>query len=77
MRTLVCDLALTPETVKAVYGGAVRYVQARSRDGLHVRFPVRWLRPYVSHDGVHGAFALTLDADNKLQQVQRVPSNAR
>ena len=72
MRRLVCDLELPAETVLAVYGGAVRYVQARSREGLQVRFPVSLLRPYVTHDGVRGTFALTIDASNKLQQLQRL-----
>ena len=72
MPTLVCDLELSPETVLAAYGGALRYVQARSREGLQIRFPIGLLRPYVTRDGVRGTFALTIDASNKLQQLQRL-----
>ena len=72
MPILVCDLELSQETIVAAYGGVVRYVQTRSREGLQVRFPVRVLRPFVTRDGVRGTFALTIDAHNKLQHLQRL-----
>lgn len=72
MSTHLCSLNLSPEVVQAAYTGALRYVQARSTEGLQLRFPITWLRPYVRRDGVHGTFALIVDAANRLQSLRRL-----
>lgn len=72
MATHVCNVSLTAEGVQAVYAGTLRYVQATSREGVRLRFPIAWLRPYVTHSGIEGTFVLTIGTDNKLQSLERL-----
>lgn len=72
MDTLLCDITLNADTVSGIYGGRVRYVQALARDGRQVRFPALLLRPFITHQGISGTFAITIDAQHRLQSVQRV-----
>lgn len=41
-------------------------------NGQRLQFPAESLRPFVTHDGVHGEFVLRVDANNKLQTIERV-----
>ena len=72
MATHVCNVSLTAEAVQAVYAGTLRYVQATSREGVRLRFPIAWLRPYVTHSGIEGTFVLTIGDDNKLRSLERL-----
>ena len=72
MDTLLCDINLSADIVSGMYGGRVRFVQARARDGRQVRFPALVLRPFITHHGISGTFAITIDAQQRLQAVQRV-----
>jgi hypothetical protein len=76
MATHVCDLRLTAEAVEASYTGTVRYVQAQSREGARLRFPLAWLRRYVTRDGIAGTFVITIDAANRLQALRRLDEPA-
>lgn len=72
MDTLTCDIELDAQTVTAIYRGSVRFVQARARDGREVRFPALALQPFVTREGVHGTFALEIDA-RQLRRISRCP----
>ncbi len=76
MATHVCDLSLSAAAVEASYAGTRRYVQAVSRDGVRLRFPLAWLRPYVTRDGVSGCFAITIDGEHRLKALQRLDVRA-
>jgi Protein of unknown function (DUF2835) len=69
--TFVVDLAIDTEQLKRLYRGSARTVLARCRDGRWLRFPARALRQHVAARGVHGAFALRVQA-GRLQAMQRV-----
>jgi len=71
-RTLVVDLHITADEFTRLYSGSALAVVVRARNGLTVKFPANALRPFVLHDGVHGAFALCIDEQNKLQSINRV-----
>ena len=49
-----------------------RDVVAKSVDGRTVRFPANVLRPFVTPDGVAGAFVLVYDEKNKFVEMRRV-----
>jgi hypothetical protein len=72
MRRYVVDVNLTAEQMQAFYAGVVGQVLAQDRYGVKVRFPAVCLREFVTHIGVHGRFALTVDAQNRLVGVERV-----
>lgn len=65
-------LNLSSEEFLAYYQGVARDVVTRSLDGRTVRFPANALRPYVTHEGVRGVFALRYDENNKLVELVRL-----
>jgi hypothetical protein len=65
-------LNLSPQEIVAYYQGAASNVVAKSVDGRAVQFPAKILRPFVTHDGVVGLFALVYDANNKFVEIKRV-----
>jgi hypothetical protein len=65
-------LNMSSQTFLAYYRGTASEVEARAVDGRTVRFPANILRPFVTHDGVAGLFALVYDEQNKFVEMKRV-----
>lgn len=70
--TLVVDLHIGADEYVRHYSGAANVVVARARNGQTVKFPANILRPFVLHDGVHGAFSLLIDDRSKLLSIDRL-----
>ena len=70
-RTIVIGLNIDSEELLKLYRGSAREVVARSLDGQNIRFPAEVLKPFVTHNGVQGQFALVVDASNKLIDLRR------
>ncbi len=70
-RTIVIGLNIDSEELLKLYRGSAREVVARSLDGQNIRFPAEVLKPFVTHNGVQGQFALVVDASNKLVDLRR------
>ena len=68
----VVDIVLTDAQMQTLYAGAARDVVARDVRGVTLRFPLQRLRPFVSHVGVRGRFALDVDQGNRLQRISRL-----
>jgi len=71
-RTIEVSLAIPADEYLAMYQGAVRDVVARAKDGRTVRFPARILQPYVTHQGIHGRFAIRFDDSNRFAGISRL-----
>ena len=67
-------LAISAEDYLAYYQGAVRQVVTTLANGQRLQFPADSLRPFVTREGVHGEFVLRVNAQNKLQGLERVGS---
>ena len=65
-------LAISPEQYLDYYRGAVQHVIVRSTAGLTVQFPASLLQRFVTREGVHGAFVLVCDENNKCVDLQRL-----
>ena len=65
-------LAIPADDYLAYYEGAAQHVLVTLVNGQRLQFPAESLRPFVSHDGVHGEFVLRVDTNNKLQALERV-----
>lgn len=72
MQVIVLRLAIPADEYLRLYQGAVRDVLAMSEDGRRIRFPADRLRPFVTHDGVYGRFALHVDDRGKLARIERL-----
>lgn len=66
MASLVLDIALSAERLQAVYRGHANRIMAQSRDGRRVSLPAHHLRPFLTHEGIYGAFVLEFNASGEL-----------
>ena len=71
MPSLVLDISLTAERFRGLPGHANR-VMLRSRDGRKVSLPAHHLRPFLTHDGIHGSFELEFDPSGSLLALRRL-----
>ena len=72
MRQFEFNLALSAEKVASIYQGQARYILAESDDGLKLQLPAANFRSFVTDDGIHGRFAVNIDADNKIQALRKI-----
>ncbi len=72
MRSIIVPLRIQPDEFQRLYEGNVKDVSARSVDGLRVRFPASILRPYVTHAGIAGTFAIHFSNENKFHSIEKI-----
>lgn len=70
--TLLIDVALPADRLKAVYQGHANRIQLRSRDGRSVNLPAHHLKPFVTENGVYGSFQLHFSDEGKFISLTRV-----
>ena len=70
--SIIVHLHILPEEFQRLYEGSAKDVTARSTDGRRVRFPANILRPYVTHAGVMGTFAIHFSDDNRFQSIEKI-----
>ncbi len=72
MPCLILDIALSAERLRAVYQGRANRILVQSREGRRVSLPAHHLRPFLTHDGVYGAFELEFSAAGELLSLRRL-----
>ncbi|MDX9687564.1 DUF2835 domain-containing protein [Halopseudomonas formosensis] len=72
MQQLIVDLALPADRFLAWYKGQADRVLMRSRDGRSISLPAHHLRPFLTHEGVHGSFVLKFTDAGKLVCLERL-----
>jgi len=72
MKESICYLNISAEKLLSYYKGNVRYVIAKSIQGNTIQFPVEILRPFITHQGICGAFKIRYDDKNKLVDIQKI-----
>jgi hypothetical protein len=72
--TYVLDIAITPDQMLEFYRGRVQSVISAARDGRRISLPLTALRPFVTHGGVCGTFAVTTDRAHRLLSVVCIPA---
>ena len=72
MKTIQINLTISAEEYRRYYSGQAQSVRVRSVDGRIVQFPANSLRPFLSHTGIHGAYALELDDALKLVSLKKL-----
>jgi hypothetical protein len=66
------SLDISSDDYLRYYRGEAQMVQVVADDGRRIRFPASSLRPFVSRDGVRGAFEITLDGENRLLELRKL-----
>ena len=59
-------LSITREQYTRFYQGQAQRVVVRSDEGRTLQFPASILRPFITHQGIHGRFGIRFDENNKL-----------
>ena len=72
MSSIYVQLNIPPEQFQRLYEGVAKTVNTRSIDGRSVRFPANILRPYVTHAGVVGTFAIHFSDQNRFQGIEKI-----
>ncbi|MDH5694441.1 MAG: DUF2835 domain-containing protein [Gammaproteobacteria bacterium] len=69
---LVVRIKLSTREYEEYYRGTAKYVLTYALDGRSVKFPAGLLRPYLSHNGIHGEFIIRFDQNQKLIDFRRL-----
>lgn len=72
MRSIYVQLNIPPDEFQLLYEGVAKTVNARSLDGRVVRFPANILRPFVTHSGISGTFAIHFSDENRFQNIEKI-----
>lgn len=72
MPILLLDIALSAQSLRAVYQGRANRVLLTSREGRRVSLPAHHLRSFLTHAGVYGCFALEFNDQGQLLSLRQV-----
>lgn len=72
MRSIYVQLNIPPAQFQRLYEGVAKTVNARSLDGRNVSFPANILRPFVTHAGIAGTFAIHFSDENRFQDIEKI-----
>ena len=72
LRSLIVEVHISAEEYLAHYQGIAKDVLAHDLEGRVVKFPSNILQKFVTHDGIHGNFAIFFDENNKFHHIDRV-----
>jgi Protein of unknown function (DUF2835) len=67
------QLRISSEAYLDYYRGTILHVIAQCASGHAVQFPASLLQRFVTTEGIHGAFVVTCDENNKCIGLQRQP----
>ncbi len=68
------SIQLSADEYQSFYTGAARNIIVMSHQGVSVQFPASAVRAFVTLDGIHGDFVISMDENNKLVDIQRIIS---
>lgn len=63
------SLCIPADEYLRVYQGSAKKVSAVDVQGRRVSFPVNILQPYVTRDGIMGAFTIIIDENNRFKKI--------
>jgi hypothetical protein len=70
-KTFTVTLSISRADYERLYRGQARTVLARDSQGKTLQFPALSLRPFLSHDGIHGTFVISVNDNNRLLDIRR------
>jgi len=73
-RQFIFSVSISQQEFLKYYQGAADCALVTSECGHRLRFPALRLRPFLSHHGITGRFALTVDNNNRFVSLQRIQS---
>jgi len=71
MPTIHFSLYLSNDRYLAHYQGHARKVSVTDDDGRRIEFPAEHLRPFLTHEGIHGRFEIEFDQQHRFIALRR------
>jgi len=71
MKQYVFAMGLSAYKLEDYYRGNVKNVLVTTLEGLRLQLPLDVFRPYVTNSGIHGAFTVIVDENNKLIRIEK------
>jgi hypothetical protein len=72
MPKFVFNIALSAQEIRSIYEGQARYILVESDAGLKLQLPAVNFRNFVTTDGIHGRFSVSVDANKKIQELRKL-----
>lgn len=72
MKSLQVSISISRDEYLKWYQGAASTVYTTTTTGEKVRFPAAILRPFITHQGISGTFAIYIDENNKFKEIRRI-----
>ena len=72
MKSIQVSIRISRDEYLKWYQGSASTVMATTATGTKVRFPANILRPFVTHQGIAGTFAIYFDDNNKFKEIRRI-----
>lgn len=72
MPSVKFNLAISSTEYTNYYNGSAQQVICTSTDGQKIVFPAAKLRPFVTHNGIHGMFEIEFDSKHKFMQMRKI-----
>lgn len=72
MNEIQFDLNISSEDYLRYYQGAAGQVIAYGLNGQTLQFPANLLRPFITHNGIQGRFAIQFDHNHKCQGLRQI-----
>lgn len=66
------SLNLSQDQFLLYYRGVVRQIQVTTEEGKTLQFPAGHLRPFLTHQGIRGRFALQYDEGGKFVNIEKI-----
>lgn len=69
--SIIVSFHITAEELQRLYDGSARSVYTVAADGRSVSFPLRILQPFITRDGIKGAFRIWY-RDGHFEHIERL-----
>ena len=66
------NLSLSSEQFLLVYQGIAKNITTRTDDGQVIKFPAQHIKPFLTHDGIHGYFEMEFSPEHKFIGIKRL-----
>lgn len=66
------SISVSADQFLAVYKGYAKTISVIAHDGRRLEFAAEKLKPFLTHDGINGIFAMQLTAENRFLSIKRL-----
>jgi hypothetical protein len=68
----IFSLHMSTEKFLRYYQGTVKAIQVVSECGKRLQFPASRMRPFLTHSGINGRFAIVIDQNQRFVNLRQI-----